>query len=282
DPGDIKLKYPCVSDMVDELSSYFAVMGGQPEHLCIVGLFDVIPFGTNKYWGGGTESSVNDGDISNVDDDVWLELATGRVFGENMSFGTLLAARSLTYDDLVSPEWADKSLLMGGGSLHFTRFVGKYLENVGFQPAHVIDREFGHENLPYMQNRSAIAHSWHSTEVSWGWGPNYFIEDLSKPNLDNIFLAPCVAGSGGCTVAGIDIDHRSWDRIIAPKFLRRGAIAYIGSTRPATGVYSILSTEFWNALTAGKTLGQAWKQAQNSQLYLSLVGMGSRDDGNIF
>lgn len=283
DPGDIKLKYPCVSDMVDELSSYFAVMGGQPEHLCIVGLFDVIPFGTNKYWGGGTESSVNDGDISNVDDDVWLELATGRVFGENMSFGTLLAARSLTYDHLVSPEWADKSLLMGGGSLHHTRFVAKYLENVGFQPPHEIDREFGFENLPYMLNRSVIAHSWHSTEVSWGWGPNYFVEDLStKPNLDNIFLAPCVATSGGCTVAGIDIDDRGWDRIIAPKFLRRGAIAYIGSTRPATGVFNMLNTEFFNALTAGKTLGQAWKQAQNSQLYLSLVGMGSRDDGNTF
>ncbi len=283
DPGDIKLKYPCVSDMVDELKSYFAVMGAQPEHLCIVGLFDVIPFGTTKYWGGGTESSVNDGGISNVDDDVWLELATGRVFGENMSFGTLLAARSLTYDYLVSPEWADKSLLMGGGSLDSTRFVGKYLENVGFEPAHVIDREFGFENLPYMLNRSVIAHSWHSTEVSWGWGPNYFVEDLStKPNLDNIFLAPCVATSGGCTVAGIDIDDRGWDRIIAPKFLRRGAIAYIGSSRPATAVFNILNTEFFNALAAGKTLGQAWKQAQNMHRYHNKVGMGSMDDANTF
>jgi len=283
DPGDIKLKFPCVSDMVDELKSYFAAMDAQPEHLCIVGLFDVIPFGTTKYWGGGTESSVNDGAISNVDDDVWLELATGRVFGENMSFGTLLAARSLTYDYLVSPEWADKSLLMGGGSLHHTRFVGKYLENVGFQAAHVIDREFGFENLPYMLNRSVIAHSWHSTEVSWGWGPNYFVKDLStKPNLDNIFLAPCVATSGGCTVAGIDIDHRGWDRIIAPKFLRRGAIAYIGSSRPATGVFNNLNTEFFNALTAGKTLGQAWKQAQNMHRYLNKVGMGSMDDANTF
>ena len=282
DLGDIKLKYPCASDMVDELSSYFAVMGGQPEHLCIVGLFDVIPFGTNKYWGGAIECGVNDGDISNVDDDIWLELATGRVFGENMSFGTLLAARSLTYDYLVSPEWADKSLLMGGGSLHHTRFVGKYLENVGFQPAHEIDREFGHENLPYMQNRSAISHSWHSLEVSWGWGPNYFDPALEKPNLDNIFLAPCVADSGGCLVAGIDLDHYSWDRIIAPKFLRRGAIAYIGSTRTASGAYNTLNTEFWNAVTAGKTLGQAWKQAQNTQRYLSETGMGSMDEGNIF
>jgi len=282
DLGDIKLKYPCVSDMVDELTSYFTVMAGLPEHLCIVGLFDVIPFGTNKYWGGGTECSVNDADISNVDDDVWLELATGRVFGENLSFGTLLAARSLTYDDLVSPEWADKSLLMGGGSLHQTRFVGKYLENVGFQPAHEIDREFGHENLPYMQNRSVIAHSWHSTEVSWGWGPNYFDPALEKPNLDNIFLAPCVAGSGGCSVAGIDLDKFSWDRIIAPKFLRRGAIAYIGSTRSATGAYNTLNTEFWNAVAAGKTLGQAWKQAQNTQRYLSKIGKGNIDDGNIF
>lgn len=283
DPGDIKLKYPCVSDMVDELKSYFAVMGAQPEHLCIVGLFDVIPFGTTKYWGGGTESSVNDGGISNVDDDVWLELATGRVFGENMSFGTLLAARSLTYDYLVGPEWADKSLLMGGGELDSTRFVGKYLENVGFEPAHVIDREFGFENLPYMLNRSVIAHSWHSTEVSWGWGPNYFVEDLStKPNLDNIFLAPCVATSGGCTVAGIDIDDRGWDRIIAPKFLRRGAIAYIGSSRPATAVFNILNTEFFNALAAGKTLGQAWKQAQNMHRYRNKAGMGSMDDANTF
>jgi hypothetical protein len=283
DPGDIKLKYPCVSDMVDELKSYFAVMGAQPEHLCIVGLFDVIPFGTTKYWGGGTESSVNDGGISNVDGDVWLELATGRVFGENMSFGTLLAARSLTYDYLVGPEWADKSLLMGGGELDSTRFVGKYLENVGFEPAHVIDREFGFENLPYMLNRSVIAHSWHSTEVSWGWGPNYFVEDLStKPNLDNIFLAPCVATSGGCTVAGIDIDDRGWDRIIAPKFLRRGAIAYIGSSRPATAVFNILNTEFFNALAAGKTLGQAWKQAQNMHRYRNKAGMGSMDDANTF
>jgi hypothetical protein len=282
DPGDIKLKYPCASDMVDELSSYFAVMAGQPEHLCIVGLFDVIPFGTNKYWGGGIDCGVNDGDISNVDDDVWYELATGRVFGENMSFGTLLAARSVTYDDLVSPEWADKSLLMGGGSLNFTRFCGKYLENVGFEPAHEIDREFGHENLPYMQNRSAISHSWHSLEVSWGWGPNYFDPALEKPNLDNIFLAPCVADSGGCLVAGIDLDYYSWDRIIAPKFLRRGAVAYIGSTRTASNGYETPKTAMWNALAAGKTLGQAWKQAQNTHKYTVEAGMGGSDEGNIF
>jgi hypothetical protein len=255
-PGDVTLIYPTASDMVDDLGTYFTTNGGHPEYLCIVGAFDTMPYGTEVYWGGGI-IGVGDALISNVDDDVFVELATGRIVALDVVFGTLQATRSSTYNDLVNDDWEKKVVLMGGGALNSLRYASRYLQNVGFDAPDELDRHFDEGEQVYMQNRAAISHSWHSCQFGWGWGPGY---GVPEPNLDNYLLAPSIAESGGCLTEAIHCYNTTpWQEMVSLQILRRGAICHIGCTATASFCYETPRVAFWIGIAAGDTLGQAWK-----------------------
>jgi len=256
-PGDVNLIYPTASDMVEDLGTYFTTNGGHPEYLCIVGAFDTMPYGTEVYWGGSI-IGVGDALISNVDDDVFVDLATGRIVALDVTFGTLQATRSSTYNNLVNNDWGKKVVLMGGGALNFLRYASRYLQNVGFDAPYELDRHFNEGEQVYMQNRSVISHSWHSCQFGWGWGPGY---GCGEPNLDEYLIEPSIAESGGCLTEAIHCYNTTpWNYMVSLQIMRRGAICHLGCTATASSCYETPRTAFWIGIAAGDTLGQAWKK----------------------
>jgi hypothetical protein len=267
-PGDVTLIYPTASEMVDDLGTYFTTNGGHPEYLCIVGAFDTMPYGTQVYWGGGI-IGVGDALISNVDDDVFVELATGRIVALDVVFGTLQATRSSTYNNLVNDNWKKKVVLMGGGALNMLRYATRYLQNVGFDAPYELDRHFNEGEQVYMQNRSVISHSWHSCQFGWGWGPGY---GVPEPNLDEYLLEPSIAESGGCLTEAIHCYNTTpWQEMVSLQILRRGAICHLGCTATASSCYETPRTAFWIGIAAGDTLGQAWKKGAITTEYCALA-----------
>jgi len=260
--GDIKLTYPCPTLMRNELSSYYNTLGQHPEYLCIVGMFDAIPFGSvSDYTYTQSEMVPTDNLLADADDDVFADIAVGRIIGQNLSYGTLLAARSVTYDDLVDPSWTGKIVALGGEA-NRTRLGTKQLENVGFDPpVEFLGKErFEQGDLESLQNRAVITHSHHTDEGGWGYGPGFNYAE-QKVFLDTL-LAPCIVETSGCLSAGIDMTFYSWENLIVPQFFRKGAIAYLGTSREATACYAVIRSEFWNGIARGDTLGQAWRRAQ--------------------
>jgi len=267
-PGDVTLIYPTASDMVEDLGTYFTTNGGHPEYLCIVGAFDTMPYGTEVYWGGSIVG-VGDALISNVDDDVFVELATGRIVALDVTFGTLQATRSSTYNNLVNDNWKKKVVLMGGGALNMLRYASRYLQNVGFDAPYELDRHFSEGEQVYMQNRSVISHSWHSCEFGWGWGPGY---GCGEPNLDEYLIEPSIAESGGCLTEAIHCYNTTpWEYMVSLQIMRRGAICHLGCTATASSCYETPRVAFWIGIAAGDTLGQAWKKSQITTEYCALA-----------
>jgi len=271
-PGDVKLTHPTSTEMQRELAGYHDILGELPEHLCIVGLHDAIPFGITDYvLDPAIDTLPTHTLIADTDSDPYPEIAVGRIVGENLLYGTLLATRSSTYEDLLHPGWADQVLSLGGEA-NWTRWGTKQLENVGFEPPLEHGRSFVEEDLELLKDRSVITHCNHADAAGWGHGPGYNMAEPEKPRLD-VLLAPAVVETSGCLSAGIDTTFYDWDKLIVLNFLRKGAIAYVGSTRPATACYELLKAEFWNGISRGETLGQAWKRAQITAAYSHLAGV---------
>jgi len=84
-----------------------------------------------------------------------------------------------------------------------------------------------------------------------------------------VLLAPCLVETGGCSPAALDSDpeHRS----VALRLLRNGAIGFVGSVRRAVAQHELYRTEFWNAVLAGQSLGQANRHALNRALVACFV-----------
>jgi len=260
--GSVKLTYPCPTLMRNELSSYYVTLGHYPEYLCIVGMFDAIPFGSvSDYTYTCSEMVPTDNLLADVDDDIFADISVGRIIGQNLCYGTLLVARSVTYDDLIDPSWAGKMLSLGGEA-NRTRLGTKQLENVGFDPpVEFLGKEpFEQADLLLMQNRAVITHSHHSDEGGWGHGPGF--NYAQQKVFLNTLLAPCIAETSGCLSGGIDMTFYPWEKLIVPQFFRKGAIAYLGTSREATACYAVIKSEFWNGIARGDTLGQAWRRAQ--------------------
>ena len=62
----------------------------------------------------------------NADDDLFSEIAVGRIIGENVTFATLHASRTVTYDVLLDPSWSTRA-----GQARWENTMGRHFENVG-------------------------------------------------------------------------------------------------------------------------------------------------------
>ena len=264
-PVAIKLTFPDARVLAAELQSFYALAQLHPTYLAIVGYYDAIPFALYRpevepYI--GHEDVVSDIAYGEVDNDPFVDIATGRVVATSVYNASLLVARSVTYKDLLTPAWGNNALTISGygDQQAIAKFVANNLENHGFSVTNLID-DFAWQDS-YLVNKSVILHFEHAGPGGWGRGPWY------RP-VQNMNLAPTVAMSGGCMTAAIDEVPK--DQSIALAFLDSGAIGYVGNSRTASNpIFSYLGT-FWDGVANRRlSIGEAHRRGQNFKILQSL------------
>jgi hypothetical protein len=83
-----------------------------------------------------------------------------------------------------------------------------------------------------------------------------------------VLLAPTLVESGGCLTTALDrqADFRS----VVSRLMRNGAVGFVGNSLPAIACDEQERLVFWNAVLAGRTAGQAHREAVNSVAALVL------------
>lgn len=265
---DVHLTWPTADVLKGELEKYYKAIGSRPKHLCLVGFPDALPHAIIGQ-GGVVEEQASDLPYALVGQGQFAEIGVARLIAESASFATLYASRALTYSQLAGSGWEDAA-----GQAEWENSLGPLFENVGFKnPYHLASAEIPWKVAPapdkegvraasFAQDsplaRSAIiAHSEHSWWRSLG---SMFTFDAE------VILAPTVVESGGCGTACLDreVDNRS----VVARLLRQGAVSFAGGSREHSAEAQPLRMEFWNAVLAGETLGQAHKRALNAGLLI--------------
>ena len=267
-PGsaDLRLTWPRAEDLTTVLRSYYTALGATPEYLCLVGFPDAIPQAIRGDLGVVPEVA-SDLPYTNADDDPFAEICVARVIAENASFATLYASRALTYPSLLSPDWQDRACLA-----QWENTSGKLLENAGFDASyHHSAEDLKWEVAPAAGKKgkrvstfsqdsaltrcAVITHMdhswWHELGGTFGWDAD-------------VLLAPVVVESAGCLTAALDRepDFRS----VVARLLRKGAVAFVGNAREGCAPQELQRMEFWTAVLAGQTIGQAHRRSINSAI----------------
>lgn len=233
-----------------------------PRYLCLVGFPDAIP---------QTILTNNDTDITsdlpyaNADDDLFAEIAVGRIIAENATFATLHASRTITYEQLLDPSWTSRA-----GQARWENTMGRNFENIGLDASASHDKDDlewikppskkdkGKRAGSFKQDSplsrvgflSHMAHSW--------WKELGETYDMNSSTL----LAPVVFESGGCLTCTLDYepDFRS----VVARLMRNGAISFTGQTRPGIAQQEQQRAVFWNHVLTGSSIGEAHLRALNS------------------
>lgn len=265
---DVHLTWPTANLLKIELERYYKALGSHPEHLCLVGFPDALPHAIIGQ-GGVVEEQASDLPYALVGQGQFAEIGVARLIAENISFGSLYASRALTYQKLSNAEWEESA-----SQAEWENSLGPLFENVGFKaPYHLSGSDVPWKVAPApdkegvrspsfaqnspLANSAVIAHSEHSWWRSLGTMFTYDAE---------VTLAPTVVESGGCGTACLDreVDNRS----VVARLLRLGAVSFAGGAREHSAEAQPLRMEFWNAVLAGETLGQAHRRALNAGLLI--------------
>ena len=261
--ADVWLTWPGIPEIKSRLAEYFHALGGPPAYLCFLGGPNAIPQGIVRNNEQGSEDLVSDQPFADADDDPFLEIAQGRLIGEDVYCATLTAARGLVYDDLIDPAWAARC---GAASSAYPEQFN--LQRAGFVPVpyHSYTNGFIGQDSPFREV-SAVVHSAHS----WWRELGSFVQYESR-----VLLAPCVIESGGCSTLTLDRDDQN--RSVAARLLRNGAVCVAGNIRNGVAQQRLYRSEFWNAMLQGRTTGEAHRQALNRAL-LSVLDKGQKTQG---
>ena len=219
--------------------------------------------------GGIVEEQVSDLPYAQLQDNEFAQIGVGRVIAESVSYGSLYAARALTYPDLMQ-----KSTSSLAGQAEWENTFGPLFENVGFAKTYHLEASAvpwivpptdpsGGRRAPSFTQDSALARAAviaHSEHSSWQGLGTMFNWDAQ------VLLAPSVVESGGCGTACLDreVDNRS----VVARMLRLGAVSFAGGSREHSAEAQPLRMEFWNGVLAGMTLGQAHRKALNAGLLI--------------
>lgn len=269
--ADARITAPVAEDILTDLHQLYKSAGGYPEHLAIVAMPDAIPQAIVPEGDPARMDITSDFPFANADDDLFGEIAVGRVVAENATFATLYASRVITYPDLLDETWMDKA-----GQARWENTYTEMFENYGFVMAPLHDehnlgwieppagkkrgkRERGFRQGSPLSSVSAIAHIAHS----W-WrdiGQTYHRDS-------QVLLAPVVLETGGCLSTALD---RQPDyHTVVTRMLRNGATTYVGNTLPSTATQEQQRIMFWNDVFERKTVGQAQLAASNGQVAVVL------------
>ncbi len=240
-----------VATVTSYLESRYAQLGHHPEYLALVGSFDVIPIERRPSLFSVPERDwpVTDIPYGELDQDPFREVAVGRIFTDSLTRGSLLAARTTTYELLMDGHWENRFIETGLWGFDELRSI---MTNVGFEPPEHLTQEDINQS-PSLEV-SAILHKDHSHCTVLGHA-----FDLNTPT----FYAPAVVLSRGCSVAGIDLVNLE-TRTVPGDMLGRGAVAFIGAPRNSIAGNTVTEVAFFNHLLSGETLGQAMRSAFNN------------------
>ena len=249
-------------DLIAPLRKLYTA-NGIPRYLCLVGFPDAIPQAI---------LTKNDTDITsdlpyaNADDDLFAEIAVGRIIAENATFATLHASRTITYDALLDPSWSSRA-----GQARWENTMARNFENIGLDATACHDKDdLEWIKRPTKEDKKGkrvgsfkpdspltkvaflthMAHSW--------WKELGETYDMNSSTL----LAPVVIESGGCLTC--TLDNEPGLRSVVARLMRNGAISFTGQTRPGIAEQEQERAVFWNHLLTGSSLGEAHRRALNS------------------
>jgi hypothetical protein len=242
--------YPVISA---ELRQLYQNIGRHPEYLALVGSPTAIPLsytaGTNRL-PNQILNSPTDRDYANADDDLFPDIAIGRIMAFNIFDATLYTCRISTYDQLFDGDW-ERS--------YSSRTRSPGFENHGylFKEAKMKDAGAG---KPF--NSAFFGHGEHSAQSVLG---GFF--STGSTNV----LAPMWVSSGGCTVTGIDFETivdeynnptvSAGELIVANTLVRLGAVAFTGCTRLADAWTAQMFGMFGVEALKGEPLGKCYQKA---------------------
>jgi len=257
------LTSPTPTEMRSDLSRYREAARGNAEYVCLVGWPDTLPMAVVGSAHPIDSDLVSDVPLAQTDADPFVELATARFIADDCASGTLLACRSLAYDDFPDRSWQGKF-----ATAEWEGLTRPALEHLGLTFAGY------HPGKTPITSESPLTHVnliEHGAHASWC--------DLGKTYAwnSNTPLAPCLVDSSGCSTAALDQDpgHRS----VVARMLRNGAVAFAGNSRRCIAEASLFRSELLNALSRGLTLGRANRAALN-RVIVATLEKGQTDSGN--
>jgi hypothetical protein len=246
------------------LRNAIAVCPHPPEHVAIVGGFDVLP-------PCDSDSDCNDSKIYAVTDipygcqldggndyscNKFRDMAIGRIYSESLCCGTLLASRTVNYELLLDAEWTNTIVVSGTwGFPELSRLF--QIADVDQHPKHLLKTNVCNERIV---QASAILHEDHSSAVDLG---NFV--SCKTPAL----YTPAVVLTRGCHGAGIDEGNRRHGSI-AGRMLGRGVVCYVGSPRSPTTNNTLTEVAFFHELlyreSGDMSVGKAMRSAFNKAM----------------
>jgi hypothetical protein len=265
--------YPLISE---ELLQLYQSIGRYPEYLALVGNATSIPlsYAIPNESTGDWFLSPSDLDYSNVDADVFPDIAIGRIMAYNIFDVTLLTSRISTYEHLFDGVWENTNAEVGGQWNYADQSA--LASNYGFNRMDLIGKMTPETRV----EAAMIGHNDHSNQHVVGGA-----FDTESKNI----IAPSVIFSAGCATASIDfetlIDGYCIDTLCIPptdrdrgllvvnRLFKLGAVAYTGSTRVDVGTGRMMISGAMNAILDGQPLGHSYMAGVDAMTYPWETGM---------
>ena len=284
DPNEVCERIRCLAETLDELES-----------VVIVGTPDLVPFCYREATGYFEAYDIKqelptDAPYADLDGDLYLELAVGRLPVETLTEGSAKIATTVAYPRLKG-DWPGEATVIQPGFYRREGALPWVLPNAealirGIEgdlvAAGARANRFYREDVEIDEAIEAIARSgWiayfnHSGPGSWGIHPGAAIVTCSTGNgadrtLPALEGAPIVFG-GGCSSGALDVGHEL-ETTFPGRFFQLGAVAYLGNTRVAYARSEHLVQLFFARLAAdGSTLGEAYRDGRNLLAHLLEAG----------
>ena len=281
--SDVHITWPQADLVAQRLQDFYQVLGLPPTYLCLVGLPDAIPQGIVR----GHLSSpdvTTDLPYAMLDGDQSSQIAVGRVVAEDIRFGSLYAARVLTYRALFDEEWVKRAC-----QAEWENSFGPLFTNVGFDASYrLTDEDIPWAEKPSKGKRgkpgpgfpqdSPVTRANLLCHMNHSW--NFELGRTMKWDATAL-IAPAVVESGGCGTTSLDrsapgqlitegatgaqspelaVKHRS----VVSRLFRLGAVSFAGGSREMTAQQLPLRQEFWSGVLSGQSVGMSHRRSQNT------------------
>ncbi len=281
--SDVHITWPQPDIVKERLQEYYGVLGLPPTYLCLIGLPDAVPQGIVR----GHLSSpdvTTDLPYAMPDGEPSSQIAVGRVVAEDVGFGSLYAARVLTYQELLDDEWVNRAC-----QAEWENSFAPLFANVGFDASYrLTDEDIPWAEKPTKGKRgkpgpgftqdSPITRAKILAHMNHSW--NFELGRTMKWDA-TARIAPTVVESGGCGTTSLDrsapgqlivegatgaqspelaVKHRS----VVSRLFRLGAVSFAGGSREMTAQQLPLRQEFWSGVLSGQSVGLAHRRSQNT------------------
>lgn len=291
--SDVHITWPQVDVVTERLREFYQILGMPPTYLCLVGLPDAVP----QHIVRGHLSSpdiATDLPYAMLDDEPSSRIAVGRVVAEDIGFGSLYAARVITYRDLFDEEWVNRAC-----QAEWENSFGPLFANAGFDASYrLTDEDIPWAEKPSKDKKgepgpgftqdSPVTRAKLLVHMNHSW--NFELGRTMKWDATAL-IAPAVVESGGCGTTSLDrsapgqlitegatgaqspelaFKHRS----VASRLFRLGAVSFAGGSREMTAHQLPLRQEYWTGVLSGQSVGLANRRAQNTGFLIL------REEGN--